>query len=84
MGNMRTNAPAGDDAPVLYSPAQVAERTGVSLASVYRWIQSGRLECVVIGGQYRIDAEALARYIEDCTRARLNRHPDVEEAVTLR
>jgi excisionase family DNA binding protein len=47
--------------PELLTPKQAAEVFQVSQQTVYRWIQSGRLEAKQIGDQYRIPADAIRR-----------------------
>ncbi len=43
--------------------AEVAHNTGVSDRSVHRWIESGMLRAVKIGGSTRIKEEDLAEFV---------------------
>jgi 3-methylcrotonyl-CoA carboxylase alpha subunit len=46
------------------TPRQVAERLGVTPRTVQRWITSGRLPAVRVGGRMRVPAEAIGAVIE--------------------
>ena len=48
-----------------FTPEQVAERLQVSVWTVRRWLKSGELGGVVLGRQWRIGADDLARFIEE-------------------
>ena len=44
-------------------PKQVAERYGLNVMTIYRWIKTGKLPAVKIGGKcYRIKASDLANF----------------------
>ena len=45
-----------------YSPAELAERWGVSVKTVYRLIETAELQATRIGGQHRISRAEVARY----------------------
>jgi excisionase family DNA binding protein len=49
---------------LLYRPEEVAERLSISRWAVYRAIGDGSLESVKIGKSRRIEAAAVAAYIE--------------------
>ena len=53
----------GQDAghPVLMTAGQAAEYLGISERTIRRYIKSGKLETVLIGGSVRIQPEALYR-----------------------
>jgi excisionase family DNA binding protein len=52
-----------EDTRPLLSPAEVAERLGVSRKSVYRLVRSGELPAVKIGHAVRVDPDELEQYI---------------------
>lgn len=43
------------------TPAEAADRFGISRVTVYRMCQRGELDAVRVGGQWRIPREALDR-----------------------
>lgn len=47
-----------------YSIKEVAKMLKVAYLTVYRWIQSNRIEAYKIGKQYRISSDAINRFIE--------------------
>lgn len=51
------------DRPKLLTPAEIAKELRISLRTVYRMIDSGQLEAIRIGDQYRIKAESLDRLL---------------------
>jgi excisionase family DNA binding protein len=64
--------------------AEVADRCSVAPATVRRWITSGRLPALLVGGSWRVEPDQLAAMIEQGTRGRLSRYAaDVEYAVPL-
>jgi excisionase family DNA binding protein len=52
------------------SVAEVAGVLNVSKMTVYRHIQSGRLDAAQEGGSYRVTAQSLRRILEDDWRER--------------
>ena len=53
-----------------FSVSEVASVLNVSKMTVYRHIQSGRLEAERVGGSYRVTAGSLRRILEDDWRER--------------
>ena len=53
-----------NNAPILYTCAQVATLFSVSRSTVSRWVASGRLPCVRIGGRVYIDHDTLMEVIQ--------------------
>lgn len=51
--------------PVLHSPAEIAEALNVSPGTVRRWIREGSLRALLVGGQWRVPAEALERFLRN-------------------
>lgn len=47
----------------LYSVAEVARKLQVSDETIYRWLKSGNLKAVKIGGQWRIKESELRRLL---------------------
>ena len=47
-----------------YSIEEVAKILSVAYLTVYRWIQSGKLESKKAGKQYRIEENDLKRFIQ--------------------
>lgn len=47
-----------------YTVAEVAERTGVSVQGVYKWIRVGKLNAYRFGGAVRIPVEALQQFMD--------------------
>lgn len=47
----------------IYTPQEVAELTGVTIPTVYRWIRQKKLEAVKLG-QWKIKREALEKALE--------------------
>ena len=50
-----------------YSPKEIAERLGCSLAAVRKWYRSGRLQAVRAGHNVRISETALQAFLKDWT-----------------
>jgi len=49
----------------MYTPEQVKEICYVNLETVYRWLRSGRLKGVKLGGKlWRISSEALDEFLK--------------------
>ena len=48
-----------------YSPITVAKMLEVSRLTVYRWIKSGKLKAVKVGGSVRIREEDLREFIKE-------------------
>lgn len=48
---------------VLLTTAEIAEALGVTASTVRRWIGSGDLRAVRVGGQWRVPREAFARWV---------------------
>lgn len=84
MREMRTDEGEVAQASGPLSPSQVAQRVGVSTATVYRWIGDGRLGAVRVGGQWRVLPEDIAAMLAEGTRARLGRYVEPEYAVPVR
>lgn len=67
-----TTAPPVADAPTvpalgaLLTVAEVAGYLRVSEMTVYRMVTAGRIGATKIGRSWRIPAEDLAAYVEDC------------------
>jgi excisionase family DNA binding protein len=53
----------------LLTPQQVAEQLQVSLTSVYALLWKGAIPSAKIGRLRRVSADALQRYVDDCTMA---------------
>jgi excisionase family DNA binding protein len=49
----------------LYTTAQVAQLVSVSPRTVQRWIREKRLPAVMVGGTYRVRAEALREFVKE-------------------
>ncbi|MGH9118971.1 MAG: TOBE domain-containing protein [Acidimicrobiales bacterium] len=65
-----------------YRPGQVADLLGVSVDTVRRWVDSGRLHAArTAGGQRLIDGKDLARFMQDQPGAS---EPDVVVAQSAR
>jgi excisionase family DNA binding protein len=56
-------SPAPEEA-VLYTPAEVAQRTKLGKTKVYELLATGELESLRIGTRRRIPHNALVRYID--------------------
>jgi excisionase family DNA binding protein len=54
------------------TPVEAARELGVSAASVRRWLASGRLEGIRVGGRLRIGHEALEDVVAPAARATPN------------
>lgn len=52
------------DIPEFMKLKLVAEKLGVSIWVVYRWIKTGELEAQRVGGGYRVSVAALADFLE--------------------
>jgi excisionase family DNA binding protein len=48
----------------LYSPKEVAELFGVSLQSVYFWINDKRLKAMKIGRRWFVDGKSLKEFVK--------------------
>lgn len=57
----------------LLKPEQVAAECCLSVKAIYRAIQRGELEAFKICGRWRIDAEAVERWLEQSRFTRLPR-----------
>lgn len=55
--NMETNE-------IIYTIGEVAKMLRVSYLTVYRWIQSGKLNAIKAGKQYRITKSQLDKFLE--------------------
>lgn len=53
-----------NNAPTLYTCSQVATLFSVSRSTVSRWMASGRLPCLRIGGRVYIDHDSLMEVIQ--------------------
>ena len=53
------------DEPDVMTKQQVADLLGVTLKTISREIQRGRLECFHVGTRVRITKTALLRYVEE-------------------
>jgi len=51
--------------PEFYSTQDVADRLGVSIFTIRRYIQSGKLEAVKLDGGYRVSRTALDRFLSE-------------------
>lgn len=49
---------------VIYTIGEVAKMLRVSYLTVYRWIQSGKLNAIKAGKQYRITKNQLDKFLE--------------------
>jgi DNA binding domain, excisionase family len=47
-----------------YAPEEVAQALGVNVSTVYRWLQSGKLQGKQVGKQWRITADDVTRLVE--------------------
>jgi excisionase family DNA binding protein len=47
-----------------FTVAEVASFLRLSILTVYKYIQEGKLEAIELGGHYRISEEALKKFIE--------------------
>jgi excisionase family DNA binding protein len=61
----RSAARAGQAAELMLSPAEIAERVGVSIDAVRRAIRSGQLPASKVFGRVRVHPRDLERYIAD-------------------
>lgn len=48
----------------LYELKEVENKLGVTQRTLYRWIAGGELEAVKVGGRWKVDEDALKRYID--------------------
>jgi excisionase family DNA binding protein len=46
----------------VYSPMQLARLTGISKSTIYRWVESGELVSVEIGGRRFVPLAALQKH----------------------
>ena len=46
--------PSTETPPIYFTPAELARRIDVSAATVRRWIATGQLHAVRVGGRWRI------------------------------
>lgn len=46
----------------LFTCEEVAEYFNVKISTIWTWIRSGKLPCVKIGRQYRIEKEVLENF----------------------
>jgi excisionase family DNA binding protein len=47
--------------PKMYSPQNLADDIGVSMRTIYRWIEAGKVKAIKIGRQWRIPQEEYDR-----------------------
>lgn len=55
--------------PEFYSTQDVADRLGVSIFTIRRYIQSGKLEAVKLDGGYRVHRAALDAFLSERSTA---------------
>ena len=48
-----------------YSIQEVADKLKVAYLTVYRWIQSSRIEAFKVGKQYRITSQQLSNFLKN-------------------
>ena len=48
-----------------YSPQEVADRLGVSVYTIRRYIRAGKLRAVKLEGAYRVSRDDLADFLHD-------------------
>jgi excisionase family DNA binding protein len=64
---------------------EVASRTRLHPATIYRAIQSGELDAIVVSQSYRLLPRDVADWVERCSTRRLGRYvEDIERAVPFR
>jgi excisionase family DNA binding protein len=63
VGKQRGQRMAVATEPEFYTVKEVAERLRVSLRSVYRMVEQGKVRAIRIGDTYRISAESLNNFI---------------------
>jgi excisionase family DNA binding protein len=56
-----------------YSTQEVADRLGVSVFTIRRYIRSGKLRCVRLEGVYRVSREDLQAFLRE---REIGREPD--------
>lgn len=49
-----------------YTLKEVAKMLRVSMTTIYRYVESGKLSAVKIGNSYRVTDEDLRKFIDDC------------------
>lgn len=49
-----------------YTLKEVAKMLRVSMTTIYRYVESGKLNAVKIGNSYRVTDEDLRKFIDDC------------------
>ena len=49
------------------TPADVAERCGVTVMAVWAWIRRGKLKAYRFGRSYRIDARDFEQFMKDAS-----------------
>lgn len=49
-----------------YTLKEVSEMLKVSMTTIYRYVESGKLGAVKIGNSYRVTDEDLRKFIDDC------------------
>lgn len=52
--------------PKMYSCVEVADRYGVTLATVWNWIKKKKLVAMKIGREYKISESDIAAFEESC------------------
>lgn len=55
--------------PEFYSTQDVADRLGVSIFTIRRYIQSGKLEAIKLDGGYRVHRAALDAFLAERSTA---------------
>jgi excisionase family DNA binding protein len=53
----------GSPVGVIYTTDEVAQLLKASRRTVQHWIRTGRLKALRVGGEYRIEAEELRRFV---------------------
>lgn len=49
-----------------YTLQEISELLRVSMTTIYRYVESGKLGAVKIGNSYRVTDEDLRKFIDDC------------------
>ncbi len=51
-----------------FSLGEIAERFGLNVVTVRRWVRAGKLEAVRVGGTYRVSKVALEAFLQSAHR----------------